>query len=234
LLDPVTKEVFQMSEQSNSPRLAQDLLRIHRAISRGLFISVTQGANFVQAGFPSPGLRQGYTTYVQSLTTVLEAHHLAEDELAFPFLKDKVTAAPYDRLSRHHQDICSYLEPAVKSIPLVAEKGVQADLAEVVRLLRKMADIWRPHIQAEEFYFSEEALAAAVSPEDQNHLSEAMARYNQEHALPPAQVLPFVLFNLEADDRAVMAATLPAMVVQELIPKAWKEQWAPMKPFLLE
>jgi hypothetical protein len=223
-----------MADKSSSPTLAQDLLRIHRVISRGLFISVTQGANFVQAGFPSPGLRQGYSTYVQSLLTVLDGHHLSEDEVAFPFLRDKVTAAPYDRLSRHHQDICSFLEPAVKAIPLVAEKGDQTDLAELVRLLRKMADIWRPHIQAEEFYFSEEALATAVSPEDQNHLSEGMASYNQEHALPPAQVLPFVLFNLEADDRAVMAASLPAMVVQELIPKAWAEQWAPMKPFLLE
>jgi hypothetical protein len=31
-----------------------------------------------------------------------------------------------------------------------------------------------------------------------------------------------------------MAASMPSMVLDELIPKAWKEQWAPMKPFLLE
>jgi hemerythrin-like domain-containing protein len=223
-----------MPDKSSSAKFAQDLLRIHRVISRGLFVSVTKGVDFVLAGFPDPGLRQGYVAYTQSLATVLDAHHLGEDEIVFPSLREKITAAPYERLTRHHQEIVVLLNSAGKAIKLVAEKGDQADLAELVRLLRKVADIWRPHIQAEEFYFSEEALAAAVSPEEQERLSTALAKHSQEHAVPPTLALPFVLFNLEAEDRAAMAASLPVMVVQELIPKGWKAQWAPMKPFLLE
>jgi hypothetical protein len=30
-----------------------------------------------------------------------------------------------------------------------------------------------------------------------------------------------------------MAQQMPPVVSQELVPVAWKEQWAPMKPFLL-
>jgi hypothetical protein len=188
----------------------------------------------MQAGFPDPGMRKGYADYTQSLATVLDAHHLGEDEIAFPSLREKITAAPYERLTRNHQEIVVLLDSARKAIPLVAEKGLQADLAELVDILRKISNIWRPHIQTEEFYFSEEALAAAFSPDEQERMSAAMAKHNQEHAAPPSLALPFVLFNLEADDRAAMAASMPVMVVEELIPKGWKEQWAPMKPFLLE
>ena len=223
-----------MPEKSSSPSFAQDLLQIHRVISRGFFISVTKGVDFVQAGFPDPGMQKGYTDYTHSLATVLDAHHRVEDEIAFPTLKEKIPAVPYERLTRHHQDICALLDPAWKAVKLVAEKGDQADLAELVSLLRKITNIWRPHIQAEEFYFTEEALAAAVSPEEQESLKTAMAKFSQEHATPSALALPFMLFNLEGEDRAAMAASMPAVVVEELIPKGWKAQWAPMKPFLLE
>jgi hemerythrin-like domain-containing protein len=223
-----------MADNGSSSRLAQELLRIHRVISRGLIVSVTKGADFMQAGFPDPWMRKGYTDFTQSLATVLNAHHLGEDEIAFPYLRGKITAAPYERLARSHQEIVALLDSAGKALPPVAEKGDQAELAELLDVLRKISNIWRPHIQTEEFYFSDEALAAAVSPEEQERLSEAMARHGQEHAAPPALALPFVLFNLEAQDRAAMAASLPATVVEELIPKVWKEQWAAMKPFLLE
>jgi hypothetical protein len=223
-----------MSGKSSSPSFAQDLLRIHRVVSRGLYVSVTNGVDFVQAGFPDPGTHLGYAAYTQSLAMVLDAHHLGEDEIAFPSLREKITAAPYERLIRSHQDIVVLLDSVQKAIPLVAGRGGQADLAELVHLLRKVADIWRPHIQTEEFYFSEEALAAAVSPEEQERISSAMAKHGQEHAAPSALALPFLLFNLEGEDRAAMAASLPAVVLEQLIPKGWKEQWAPMKPFLLE
>ena len=218
----------------SSSRFAQELLRIHRVISRGLIVSVTKGAEFMQAGFPDPGIRKGYADYTHSLATVLDAHHLGEDEIVFPFLRGKITAAPYERLARSHREIVALLDSAGKAIPPVAEKGLQADLSVLLDVLRKISNIWRPHIQTEEFYFSEEALAAAVSPEEQERLSASMAKHSQEHAAPPALALPFVLFNLEAEDRAAMAASLPAVVVEELIPKAWKEQWAAMKPFLLD
>ena len=34
-------------------------------------------------------------------------------------------------------------------------------------------------------------------------------------------------------DRAYMAGEMPPIISQELVPVVWKDQWAPMKPFLL-
>jgi hypothetical protein len=223
-----------MSVRINPPSLAQDLLRIHRVISRGLIVTVARGEEFQEAGFPDPGIRKGFATYTKSLAVVLDAHHLAEDEVAFPSLKRKIPSAPYERLARHHQEIVTLLKPAKEAITPVEEDGDEAGLTRLIEGLRKISDIWRPHIQAEEGHFSEEALAAALSPEEQGHISAAMAKHSQEHATPGYLAIPFVLFNLNAEDRAAMAASLPSMVVEELIPKAWKEQWAPMIPFLLE
>jgi hypothetical protein len=223
-----------MAEENKPTGLAQDLLRIHRVITRGITVTLARGDEYLRTGFPELGIRTGFTDYAKSLTIVLDAHHLGEDQIAFPALKDKITSAPYERLSRHHQEIVALLEPVSKAIPAIAERGDRASLTALVGELRKIYDIWRPHIQTEETYFSQEALAAVMSPEEQGRISGSMAKHSQEHATPGYLSLPFVLFNLDAEDRAVMAASMPAMVVEELIPKAWKEQWAPMKPFLLE
>ncbi len=226
-----------MSEIPGPPALSQAFLLIHKAVSRGLIVSVEKGEDYIPAGFPDPETRTGYALYTRSLAIVLDAHHLAEDEVAFPLLKTKIPSAPYDRLATHHQEIVDLLDPirGLRGvIPLVEERGDQGDLAAMVHYLRQVSDIWRPHIQIEEFHFSEEALAAAMSPEEQVQASAAISRHSQENATPASLALPFLLFNLEAEDRAAMAASLPKQVVEELIPKAWKLQWAPMQPFLLE
>ena len=223
-----------MALKNSQANFAQDLLRIHRSISRALIVSVRRGEEFMQAGFPDPRLRKGFADYTRSLTVVLDGHHLGEDEIAFPFLKEKIPSAPYDRLGKNHQEIVTRLESVREAIASVEEDGDEAALMRLIDGLRKIADIWRPHIQAEEYYFNQEALAAVASPEEQDRVATAMAKHAQEHANPAYLALPFVLFNLEAEDRAIMAATLPPQVLEELIPHAWKDQWAPMKPFLLE
>jgi len=223
-----------MPEKNSPPSFAQALLRIHRVISRGLIVAVQSGGDFIQAGFPEPGLRIGFVLYLQALVAVLGAHHLGEEQIAFPALRDKLTDAPYDRLARHHQEIVALLDSLRKLIPSLEAGGDPVELTALVECLRKISAIWRPHIQAEEWYFSEDALDAAMSAQDQGRLSAAFGKHSQEHALPAHLVLPFLLFNLAGDDRSQMAASLPATVVEQLVPKAWKEQWAPMQPFLLE
>ncbi len=87
--------------------------------------------------------------------------------------------------------------------------GDEAALTRLVDGVRQIDDIWRPHIQTEEFYFTPAALAEVLSPEEQGRASAGMAKHAQEHANPPYLAIPFVLFNLEPEDRAVMAASLP-------------------------
>lgn len=42
-----------------------------------------------------------------------------------------------------------------------------------------------------------------------------------------------MLYNLEPGPRPLMSAGMPSEVIEQLIPVAWKDQWAPMQPFLL-
>ena len=100
--------------------------------------------------------------------------------------------------------------------------------------LSKVWSIWKKHIFWEELNFSKDAIGTVMDPEEQGQLSEAMGKHSQENSEPLYQVVPFVLFNLEPEDRVSMAATFPPMVTNELVTKAWKEQWEPMKPFLLD
>jgi hypothetical protein len=51
---------------------------------------------------------------------------------------------------------------------------------------------------------------------------------------PHYLVVPFMLYNLEPGPRSILASRMPSEMTEQLVPVAWKDQWAPMKPFLLE
>ena len=86
-----------MTQKNDEIKLAGDFLRIHRVITRGLNVCVSKGAEYLNAGYPDPDTQQGFVLYLQTLTSVLSAHHLGEDEVAFPALKLKIPDAPYDK-----------------------------------------------------------------------------------------------------------------------------------------
>ncbi|MGC9348877.1 MAG: hypothetical protein ACP5JG_12105 [Anaerolineae bacterium] len=64
-------------------------------------------------------------------------------------------------------------------------------------------------------------------------LIRKLVRHAQLHSRPMALVVPFTLYDLEPEDRAEMAGTVPAVVTMFLLPVVWRRAWAPMKPFLL-
>ena len=222
-----------MTAKEPRPNLAQDLVRIHKAITRGLTVAVTKGGQFMREGFPDESMRRGFADYVQSLGFVLGAHHLGEDEIAFPALRARLPAAPYGRLAADHQKIEGLLGPLREAIGHLVEGGTGDELQKVVEGLRSITLLWSPHIELEEMHFAEKAVGDVMQPDEQAKVSGAMGKHSQEHAGPPFLALPFVLFNLEREDRAEFAAALPKAVREELIPHEWKDKWAPMKPFLL-
>jgi len=223
-----------MDAPKSPPNLAQELLRIHRVITRGLTIVLAKGLEFQQGGFPNPNLRQGYADYTHCLTVTLKAHHLAEDEIGFPSLKEKFPQAPFERLSADHQQMETLLNPLMQASANITSEAGGADLTLLLDHLQRVSAIWTPHIQVEEENFTQEAVAAVMDSQEQGRLSVALIKHNQEHSKPASLILPFLLFNLNADDRALMAATAPSVVVKVLVPIVWKNKWARMKPFLLQ
>ena len=222
-----------MDQMGSLPNLAGDFIRIHKAITRGLTIAATRGADFIRDGFPDPRIQQGFALYVQTLTAVVSAHHLGEDEVAFPALKQKLPATPFGRLSADHVTIETGLDLIKTTLPELAGTNYAAALVKAVDSLKGILAVWTPHIEIEQTAFSEAAIAGAMTPEEQAQLSMAFAKHSQDHVGPPFFALPFVLFNLSPADRAQMIGMMPKPVV-DLIPGEWKDKWSPMKPFLLD
>jgi hemerythrin-like domain-containing protein len=223
-----------MSEPSQ-PNVAADLVRIHSVVTRGLKVSIERSQAFAQGGFPDDTTRQGFVDYVQSLVSVLHAHHLGEDELAFPYLRELLPDAPFDLLSEQHQHMLPILDKIKAASEAVAVQEPKSQpLNDLKRALTEIADLWQPHIQIEEEHFSVEKGAELISVDEHIRLAQLFAKLSQEHAQPDYLVVPFILYNLAPEDRAIMAGAMPPMVTQELVPKVWKEKWAPMQPFLLD
>jgi len=215
------------------PNIAEDLRRIHMIITRALDVSVLNGARFLQEGFPRGPLGAGYRDYVTALLSFLSAHHLAEDEIAFPYFEERLPEAPFRRLEVEHQRIEELVGQAREELQGLEEKPERA-LVDLEAVLGHIRELWRPHIALEEEHFAVERLAEMLPAEEHARLAGVMAGHSMEHAGPDYLVLPFVLYNLPPEERAILSRAMPPMVTQQLVPVAWKEQWAPMQPFLLE
>ena len=216
------------------PNIGADLVHIHSIITRALDVSIEHSQSFAQEGYPDESTREGFVSYVQTLVSVLHAHHLTEDDLAFPYFREKLPDVPFDLLTAQHQEmepILDEIKAAIEEVAADAQAG--ESLNDLNRALTKIAGIWRPHIQREEDHLSAEKADALLDTEEHIRLGKMFAEHNQEHAGPDYLVVPFMLYNLPAEDRAIMSQAMPPIVIQQLVPVAWREKWAPMSPFLL-
>ena len=222
-----------MSEPVSSS-VAAELIRIHLVITRGLKVAAESSQSFAQQGFPDVSAKEGFINYVRSLASTLHAHHLTEDDVAFPYFREKMLEAPFDLLSAQHQAMVLLLNEINSSIePMELASQVHEPLSNLHRTLTQIAEIWHPHIKMEEDHFTPERVDALINPEEQTRLCGLFIEHSQKHARPDYLVVPFLLYNLPPQERAAFAQRLPPVVVQQLIPVLWKEKWETMKPFLL-
>ena len=221
--------------EAGKPNVGADMLRVHRVITRGLEVSSQRGAAFAQEGFPSAAIREGFLTYIRAMAGVLDAHHLGEDEVAFPYLREKMPDAPYEKLMADHRAIVGVLEKLEKAAAAVAGSAGSAEsLRSLNGVLATLWGLWHPHIAIEETHWSPEAIAVLMSEEENIELGQKIGESSQKYLHAPPVEIPFLLYNLAPEDREMMAKAMPPLVVQQLVPLAWRAQWAPMKPFLLE
>jgi hypothetical protein len=217
-----------------TPNLAQDLVRIHKVITRGINVGIQSGSEYLRSGLPQENIITGYINYVHCLASVLGAHHLAEDQVVFPALRSKFPKTPFDRLSADHQVIEKLLGVTNQAVTHLSTDHTSDSLKILVDTIGMILSVWEAHIGIEELNFSSNAINALLGLDEQAQLSVAVGKHSQEHVEPLYLVVPFTLYNLGSEDRAAMAAALPPQVVEQLVPIVWKDQWSPMKPFLLE
>lgn len=215
-----------MSERAK-PNIGQDLKRIHRAVTRGLTVALENCRAFADRGFPDDTTREGFWKYCQGLEANAHGHHVTEDDLFFPYLRERLPDTDFDELMAEHGTMQGLLD----EMRAAREAGSLADLQPS---LSKMADLWHPHIKKEETEFSPEIAAELMTVPEHIDLAQKAAAHSQQHAQPAPLAVPFLLYNLEGEDRAHFMAVMPPEVTQQLVPIVWKGEWAPMKPFLLD
>ncbi len=222
-----------MSEQHES-NLAASFLNIHSIITRGLKVSIESVQGVLQHGFQNERYREGLFNYIRALSSVLNSHHLTEDELVFPYFRDKMPEVPFDILIRWHQEMVEILD----EIKLGVEKcekneQLETSLRELENALTKMNESWQPHIQMETDDFINMA-DALIPVEEQLRLVRLFAEHGQKLASPPYLTVPFMIYNLPVEQRKVLLMWMPADVIQNLVPIVWKAKWESMQPYLLE
>ncbi len=210
------------------------LTAIHDVITRALKVSIERVRGFAEHGFATADEQAGFLNYVRTLVAVLDGHHLTEDDVAFPYLRDKLPEAPIDLLIAQHQEMIPVLGEIKAAVERCEKEGqVEAGLRDIEAGLIKVDSIWHPHIQIEQEHIIEKA-DAVLPVEEQVRLVKLSGEHAQKHSGPPYLAVPFTLYNMETEERAIFAKEIPAEVTGHLVPVVWKEQWASMAPFLLE
>lgn len=208
---------------------------IHAIITRGLKVSREAVQAALQHGIWDKKQKEGLLNYIRALSSVLNSHHLTEDELVFPYFRDKLPEAPFDLLMRWHQEMVGMLDEINQAVEKCDQnEQLGKNLAQMETALTRLDESWQPHIQMED----EELItkADALVPDEQEQLS--LVRQVGEHSsrislLPASLTVPFMLYNLPPEDRKVFSQTMPPEIVQKLVPLVWKEQWESMAPFFL-
>lgn len=220
--------------EANAPNVALDLLRIHSIITRALSITGEKSQQFAQEGFPDAPTKEGFLCYARSFVSVLHAHHLTENELAFPCFREKLPDAPYDILIAQHQELMHVLDDVKAAIEEAsADRQAAVALNRLNQTLKRLADLWHPHIGVEQDHFTAARLEALINREEHIRLGKLFAKHGQKHMGPGYLVVPFLLYNLALEERVIFARNMPFLLTHLLVPIVWKARWASMRPFLL-
>jgi hemerythrin-like domain-containing protein len=213
------------------PEVGGDLVRVHRAITRALGVAQEHAEAHVATGHPDADTWKGYLTYVRCLTTLLHAHHTTEDEAMFPHLRDKLPHAPYDALMAQHHAIVPVLYEIEAAVSEAASPKPGQALSALGPTLARISEMWRTHIELEEAHFGPDAIGDALTMEERRRAGRVASNHAARHQRRLALMLPFLLYNMTPEDRAVMSQLMPPVV--PLLLWMWKPRWKGMAPFLL-
>ena len=211
------------------PNVGTDLVRIHKVISRAISVALQR----VRDPNTAEKHRSGFLIYLHALTIVLHAHHLGEDEVAFPFWKIRFPSGPFDALGRQHRQMIVFLEQIDQWIKSGDEAWQECALSDLQQVLSGLQAIWQKHIALEEDAIGPVNAQQYLSVSENQQLGRQLSEHGQAHSQPGELVIPFIVYNLSGSNREEFVKLLPPEVSGQLIPIVWKNAWQPMMPFLL-
>jgi hypothetical protein len=213
--------------------IAANFYDIHSIITRGLKVSLAGTRSVLQDGFQGENARAGLFNYIRCLTSVLNAHHNMEDEIAFPYFRPKLPEVNFDSWTIWHQKLVRILE----EINLAVEKcekdyQPEIELGKLESNLARLKEMWPYHMGSETDDFINKA-DALVPVEEGIRLVRSFAESMLKLATPNSLTVPFMFYNLPGEYRRPFSLGMPEEMVQNLVPGIWKEKWASMSPYLL-
>lgn len=218
-------KIFIMAELSP---LTDGMVKIHKLITRALSVSVVKCDEYIGKNQIPAGEAKGFVLYLTSLVRVMHAHHMGEDEIIFPAFNGRIEA-PYDRLNEEHILMSKMLDDLGNNI----EKISMSDLAGLRSSLDALQKSWAPHIRVEESSFSSGILKGKMTDEEQKILVDNVSKHGAKSSGPGSVTLPFIMYNLQEEDRKEFLRDFPWILKNFLIPVVWRSKWKPMDPFLL-
>ena len=170
-----------MSE-GQRPDTAADLRRIHAMITHALEGARAQSQAAAEAGLADPGERQALAEYLGCFATLLHDHHLSEDDVAFPYFRDRLPDAPFGALEAQHVEMQALLEELEAACDVIARNGQGREAAQALHdTLGRLAALWHPHIALEEAQFTPETLdGAGWGTQDAAQFAAAIGAYMQQ------------------------------------------------------
>jgi hypothetical protein len=214
--------------------LAQDLIRIHRIITRALNTDTVKGVEYLQSGFPSDDEMLGYGKYNHCLMSVLSSHLQSEDLIAFRVFRKWLPLAPYEQMTAEHHRIEALMSLIPGVIKDISSDSPMYGLRVLILILRKISKLWSAHSELEEGYFSDTAITAAINEELQLEIDDAVSKLRLESTSPPYWVVPFLLYPIEQPDRTSITVNHPSQILVDLLQHRWAYEWSPSEPIVLE
>jgi hemerythrin-like domain-containing protein len=216
------------------PDIGEEYIRLHKVMTRGLRVALENTDKYLQAG-ELEKVSEGFLKYIQGFSSVLHGHHLAEDEKIFPYFKDKLPDVPYERLTSEHEIFNEGLKEIKTGVDNLTSNTDELDSLKVLKSgLDKVDGLWSDHIQIENTQLYGKTRSLHIDSEEMIKIQKEDKEFFQDHSGPPYLVLPFVLYNLSPEDRAILTGEFHDNVTEHLINVDWKDKWISMQPFLLK
>ena len=213
------------------PEVGGDLVRVHRAITRALSITHSQGDAYAAQGLPEAQTWKGYLSYARCTVTLLHGHHVTEDEAMFPYFRARFPNAPYDTLTAQHQEMVRILHEIAPALKNLQSAEPLSALRAFTPGVKQIAELWETHAGLEQAHFGPEAIDAAYTMRERERAGLAIMARGAPHQWPPMLMIPFTFYNMPPSDRAIMERAIP--VIMPLMLSLSRPWWKIMAPLLI-
>jgi hypothetical protein len=188
-----------------SSSLAQDLIQIHRIITKSLVTATVKGAGYLQAGFPSSADLLGYVNFNRCLLAIFSYHERAEDLVAYPAFRKILPSVPYLQMAEEHRCFEELFSLLPKMLVDLCGPDPETHLRSVIALYRKITKLYASHTKLEEAFFSDRIISPVMDLHLQREIRKSVLKYQGEGTVSHFWVAPFLLFDIKNEEKIILA-----------------------------